>query len=92
MEPWIWAIVGVVPALAVGTAYAMGAFSTDIEGLNKKLGPYASVKGSEGMKQEIAQEKTAFRGDVDDYGTAGGKRKRKTKKAKKSHKKTIRRK
>lgn len=28
MQSWVWAIIGGVPLLAVGTAYAMGAFST----------------------------------------------------------------
>jgi hypothetical protein len=29
MEPWVWGIIGIVPVLAVGAAYGMGAFSTD---------------------------------------------------------------
>ena len=29
MEPWIWGIIAGVPVLAVGAAYAMGAFSVD---------------------------------------------------------------
>lgn len=30
MEPWIWGVIAGVPVLAVGAAYAMGAFSTNI--------------------------------------------------------------
>jgi hypothetical protein len=92
MQPWIWATIIGIPVLATGAAYAMGAFSTDISGVNKKLGPYASTKDPEQMKNIIAEEKTAFTGDdPTDYGSVAGKRKHKTKKSKKRGKKTKRR-
>jgi hypothetical protein len=98
MEPWMWAIVGVVPVVAVGTAYASGAFSTQNAKLDKALGPYYSsskfVNDPEAMKSEIERERTQFTGDDDrPYQASAGKRKhKKTKKAKKGSKKTIRRK
>jgi hypothetical protein len=93
MQSWIWATIVGVPIIAAGAAYAMGAFSTDISGVNKKLGPYSSIKNPEQMKNIIAEEKIAFTGDEPtDYGSVAGKRKHKTKKSKKRGKKTIRRK
>lgn len=75
MEPWIWAIIGGVPVVAVGTAYAMGAFSTNIPAVNQKIA-------------EAQANSTAFTGD-DDYQSSAGRRK-KTKKSKSKHKKTKR--
>ena len=77
MEPWVWAIVGVVPVVAVGAAYAMGAFSTDIPGINQKI-----------TQAEMA--KTAFTGDEDESYQSAGRRHKRTKKSKSKHKKTKR--
>jgi hypothetical protein len=79
MESWIWAIVGVVPVVAVGAAYALGAFSTNIPSINQQIAKTQEVN-------------TAFTGDNEEN-HLGGKRK-KTKKSvmKHKHKKTNRRK
>lgn len=95
----MWAIVGVVPVVAVGAAYASGAFSTQNAELNKALGPYYSsskfANDPAAMKGEIEQERIAFRGDDEPrsyQGSAGKRKHKKTKKAKKGSKKTSRRK
>lgn len=96
MQSWMYGLIA-IPVVAVGAAYAMGAFSTDISSLNKKLGPdYSSsafAKDPTAMQNEIDSEKMAFRGDDEfsSYQTAGRKRKhKKTKKSKSKHKKTKR--
>jgi len=75
MEPWIWGVIAGVPVVAAGIAYSMGAFSTDIPGINEKI-------------RQAEEERTAFTGD-DDYSYGG--RRKKTKKSKSKHKKTKRR-
>lgn len=45
MEPWIWGVVAGVPILAVGAAYAMGAFSTDIAGVNAQIADSQAFTG-----------------------------------------------
>ena len=45
MEPWIWGIIAGVPVLAVGAAYAMGAFSTDIPSIDSKIYDAQSYQG-----------------------------------------------
>lgn len=78
MEPWTWAIVGVVPVVAVGAAYAMGAFSTKTAAINEQI-------------ENVQRERNAFQGDVDEQGNyIGGKHRKKTKKSKSKHKKTKR--
>lgn len=76
----MWAIVGVVPVVAVGTAYGMGAFS-----VNKTAPPRSTS-----FMGDLPGEDPIQPGTTTPYGTFGGKRR--TKKSKKHHKKTIRRK
>lgn len=87
----MWAVVGVVPVVAVGAAYAMGAFGTNISSLNKSLSPeYSSsafARNPKAMESALEEERTAFRGDTYE----GGRRTKKTKKSKSKHKKTKRR-
>lgn len=45
MEPWIWGVIAGVPILAVGTAYAMGAFSTDIPSINAQISDAQAFQG-----------------------------------------------
>jgi hypothetical protein len=45
MEPWMWAIVGAVPVVAVGAAYAMGAFKTDIPGIDAQIAEAQAFDG-----------------------------------------------
>ena len=92
MEPWMWGVVAGVPVVALGAAYASGAFSTKTSSLDQSLKNYnitpSIAKDPSAMEAAVQQEKTAFTGD-----TEGGKRKKKikTKKSKSSHKKTKRR-
>ncbi len=77
MQSWTWAVIGIVPVVAVGAAYALGAFSTNIPSVNQKI-------------QETQEAVTAFNGDTDETHLGG--RRKKTKKSKQNHKKTKRRK
>lgn len=71
MENWMYGLIA-VPVVAVGAAYAMGAFSTKTADINRQIG-------------DIQMESRQFEGDD---GTAYGGRRRKTKKSKSKHKKT----
>lgn len=50
MEPWVWAIIGVVPVVAAGIAYSMGAFSTNTPAINQQI-------------DELDRQSREFRGD-----------------------------
>ena len=78
----MWAIVGVVPVVAVGTAYGMGAFS-----VSKTAAPRSTS-----FMGDLPSDDPIQPGTTTPYGTFGGKHKSKTKKSKKHYKKTIRRK
>jgi hypothetical protein len=86
----MWGIVAGVPVVALGAAYATGAFSTKTSSLDQALGPsYSSssfARNPAALSSALQEEKVAFRGDTD----TGGKRKN-TKKSKSGNKKTKRR-
>jgi hypothetical protein len=45
MEPWIWSVIVGVPIVAVGAAYVMGAFSTDIPMVNAQIADAQAFQG-----------------------------------------------
>lgn len=71
METWMYGLIA-IPVVAVGAAYAMGAFSTKTAEINQQI-------------NAIQEERRQFEGDDD---TAYGGRRKKTKKSKSKHKKT----
>lgn len=87
-----------IPVVALGAAYGLGAFSTNISSINEKISPEyrssAFAKDPKALEKAVNYEKTAFRGDSfseqEPYQASAG-RKRKTKKTKSKNKKTKRR-
>jgi hypothetical protein len=96
MENWMYGLIA-IPVVAVGAAYGMGAFSTNIpeitaknEAIKKNL--YDPAQRAAFQKQEeqrdMLRQKAA---KLEKEAGLGGKRKKKTKKSKSKNKKTKRR-
>ena len=80
METWMYGLLA-IPVVALGAAYSMGAFSTNIPAIDAKIA----------NTQAKLNEAKEFSGDTEYYQASAG-RKRKTKKSKSKNKKTKRRK
>jgi hypothetical protein len=74
METWMYGLIA-IPVVAVGAAYAMGAFSTKTAEIQQNI-------------NQLQDESRQFEGDVEWNGPGRGGRRKKTKKSKSKHKKT----
>lgn len=77
MQTWMYGLIA-IPVVALGAAYGMGAFSTNVAGINQNI-------------KELEAKKTAFMGDDESYQSTAGSRRKRTKKSKSANKKTKRR-